>query len=92
MKYAIEFTPTAVKDLKALPKAILKKIDARIASLANNPQPGDVKKLQGSDDLYRIRVGDYRIVYTIEDGKLIIVVVRIGHRKEIYRLLKRFLP
>jgi mRNA interferase RelE/StbE len=89
MRYAIEFTPTAVKDLKALPKAILKKIDARIALLADDPQPKGVKKLQGCEELYRVRVGDYRIVYTMENGKLTIVIVRIGHRKEIYRLLKR---
>ncbi len=53
--------------------------------LAVNPRPKGVKKLSGLDDLYRIRVGDYRIVYQIHDDRLIVLVVRIGHRKDVYR-------
>ena len=54
-------------------------------ALAANPRPKGVKKLSGPDDLYRIRVGDYRIVYQIHDDRLIVLVVRIGHRKDVYR-------
>ena len=54
-------------------------------ALAANPRPRGVKKLTGLDDLYRIRVADYRIVYQIQDDRLIVLVVRIGHRKDVYR-------
>ena len=53
--------------------------------LAKEPRPKGVKKLSGADDLYRIRVGDYRVVYQIRDDRLIVLVVRIGHRKDVYR-------
>mgnify|MGYP001580816136 FL=1 len=54
-------------------------------ALAATPRPKGVKKLTGTDDLYRIRVGDYRIVYQIHDDRLIVLVVRIGHRRDVYR-------
>lgn len=54
-------------------------------ALAGDPRPKGVKKLFGLDDLYRIRVGEYRVVYQIQDNRLIVLVVRIGHRKDVYR-------
>ena len=56
----------------------------KIDTLASNPIPEDSKKLKGKRDLYRIRVGDYRIVYTIENRKLVVLIIKIGHRREIY--------
>ena len=86
MTYRIELAPTAKRDLKKFsPGAVLKRIRDAIDDLANEPRPDGVAKLQGADDLWRIRVGDYRIVYSINDGKLLVLVVRLGHRREIYK-------
>ena len=56
-----------------------------IEALERNARPSGVAKLSGSDDLYRLRVGDYRIVYQIEDAKLIVLIVKVGHRRDVYR-------
>jgi len=85
MIYRIELTRAAVRDLTALPKPLLKRLDAGIQGLAIDPLPPGVKKLKNSDGLYRVRVGDYRIVYQIEQEILTILVVRIGHWREVYR-------
>ena len=87
MRYRIEFTSTALRDLRALPRNVQRRIDARILALADNPRPPGVKKLADTECLYRLRVGDYRVVYQILDDRLIIVVVRLGHRREVYRNL-----
>ncbi len=67
-----------------LPRGEQKRIRTAIDALGTDPRPDGVTKLSGTSDSYRIRVGNYRIVYTIDDGKLTIVVVRIGHRREVY--------
>ena len=84
-RYQIELTSAALRDLKALPKNVLSRVDRRILALADNPRPRGAKKLKGEDDLYRLRVGDYRILYRIEDDVLLIIVVRIRHRRDVYR-------
>ena len=83
MAYTISLTKAAAKDLAAVPKNPLQNIDHTIRSLADNPH-GSIK-LQGSDDLYRIRKGDFRIIYKIEDEALIVTVVRVGNRRDVYR-------
>ena len=84
--YVITINPSALKELSKLPKATVKKAEKAINSLADNPRPLGVKKLKDSiEDLYRIRIGDYRIIYSIEDEIKIIDILRIGHRKDIYR-------
>ena len=84
--YTIFIKPSALKELGKLPKATVKKTEKVISSLSNEPRPTGVKKLKGIDeDLYRIRVGDYRIIYSIGDEIKIIDILKIGHRKEIYR-------
>ena len=83
-KYSIEFKKSAVKELNKIPKKDLKIIVRKIASLENNPRPHDSKKLSGLEK-YRIRHGQYRILYEIFDQLLIINVVKIGNRKDIYR-------
>jgi mRNA interferase RelE/StbE len=83
--YEIVVAPKAKRDLAAPPHNALSKIDPNILSLASNPRPVGSKKLKGLENVFRIRVGDYRIVYQIEDKRLIVLVVRVGHRKDIYK-------
>jgi mRNA interferase RelE/StbE len=83
--YKIFLKKSAVKDLKKLPSKAVKEISISIDKLANQPRPQGCKKLKDSDEnLWRIRVGNYRIVYTIKDKIRIIEVRRIGHRKDSY--------
>ncbi len=89
MAYRIEVTPRALKYLKALPTRERQRMADQIDALGNNPRPQNCKKLKGREDFYRIRVGDYRVVYRIEDDVLLILIVRIGDRKEIYEIIRR---
>lgn len=86
-KYIIEFDRRAVKELKSVPASDQSKICEKINRLTENPRPHGAEKLSGEHNLYRIRQGDYRIVYSIFDQTLKILVVRIGDRKEVYRKL-----
>lgn len=84
-RYKLRIKKSAAKELEAIPrKADRRRIVARIESLADNPRPGGCKKLSGSER-YRIRQGRYRIIYAIEDDALIVYVVKIGDRKNVYR-------
>ena len=86
--YRIEFDRRVKKDFKSIPQQDISRIKASISELSINPHPPGHKKLKGKNyDYFRIRVGHYRVVYTIQDEILIIVVVRVGHRKEIYKNL-----
>ncbi len=85
MAYEIQFTPAAERNLRKLPRHIIPIVERKIDGLATNPRPKGVEKMQGEGNLYRIRSGDYRILYTIEDRKLIVVVVKIGNRRDVYR-------
>jgi len=78
------FTRSAAKELARVPTKDRRRIVTRIGALAANPRPVDAEKLSG-DDKYRIRQGDYRILYEIVDADLIVIVVRIGNRREVYR-------
>lgn len=82
--YEIELSRSALKTLKKMPQNISARIFHKIELLATDPRPAGTKKLVGSDS-YRIRVGDYRVVYNIHDGRLTILIVEVGHRKDIYR-------
>jgi mRNA interferase RelE/StbE len=84
IKYKVEFKSSARNSLAKLPKKIQKRIQGVITVLETNPLPPKAEKLKGRD-AYRIRVSDYRIIYSIENNKLLIAVVAIGHRREIYR-------
>jgi mRNA interferase RelE/StbE len=83
--YGIVFTKQAVKDLERLPEEVRVRIAPVIDLLAEDPRPSGCKKLKGGKNVYRIRVGHYRIIYTLEDDKLLIIIVRIGHRKDVYQ-------
>ena len=93
MAYQIELTPAAVKELTKLAKGnrtLLKKLDHAILALAENPEPANSKQLAGENPpLYRVRIGDYRILYHVDGDVLVVLVVHIGHRKDVYRFLKR---
>ncbi len=89
MAYRIEVTPRARKDLKALPTRERQRVADQIDALKTNPRPQNCKKLKGREDFYRIRVGDYRVVYQVENEVLLILIVRIGDRKEIYEIIRR---
>ena len=80
-EYEIFFRESVWKELKKVPKADLKKILSRIEQLGNDPRPVGCEKLTGQE-LYRIRQGNYRVVYSIQDNKLTVWVVKVGHRKE----------
>jgi mRNA interferase RelE/StbE len=83
--YQIEWKASAVKELRALPKPVVTRIVTAVASLADHPFPSGVVKLVGSDHAYRIRIGDYRVVYTVESVVLLIEIVRVRHRRDAYR-------
>jgi mRNA interferase RelE/StbE len=85
--YKIEWRRSAKKELKKLDKQIIPKILQAVENLADNPYPSNCKKLIGSDSIYRIRVGDYRIIYNVESSLVIVEVIKVGHRREIYRKL-----
>ena len=83
-RYRVEIAPRVAKDLSVLPKVDRLRVQAAIEALAGDPRPPGVKKLVG-EDAYRVRVGDYRIIYEIADAVLVVLVVRVRHRKEVYR-------
>lgn len=85
MPYRIEFTPSAARAFKKLPAAVQGRITPKIDELAANPRPHGVEKLAGHDNRYRIRVGEYRIIYVIGDGARLVTVAVIGHRRDVYR-------
>lgn len=86
MAYAVELRPAAYRDLKALPREVLERVRKKINPLAENPRPQGVEKLSGCEDSYRIRIGDYRILYRIQDAPLFLVIIgRVRHRREAYR-------
>ena len=86
MPYTVSIKPKAEKYLAGLrDQRLYRRLRDAVASLATNPRsPGGIK-LQGGDELYRLRVGEYRIIYQIQDSILVVLVVQIGHRREIYR-------
>jgi len=83
--YKIEFSRSAEKEFISLPKVEQKKIAKKIDKLADHPFPAGHKKLEDGGEIYRIRQGDYRILYSVQEGKLIVLVLKIGHRREVYR-------
>lgn len=83
-KYRIELKISVQKDFESIPKKDLQRIIAAIESLADDPRPPQSRKLSGREQ-YRLRQGNYRILYSIQDDLLIIFVVAVGHRREIYR-------
>jgi mRNA interferase RelE/StbE len=86
-EYSVEFVRSAQKELEKLPARIRDRVFEALKLLSLNPYSEllKVKKLKGAADLFRIRLGEYRVVYEIRDERLVVVVIKIGHRREIYR-------
>ncbi|MGB8915613.1 MAG: type II toxin-antitoxin system RelE/ParE family toxin [Candidatus Sulfotelmatobacter sp.] len=82
--YDVALTASAAKELKKLPGQLVARIVSRLESLTDNPRPPGCKKMQGGDREWRIRIGDYRVVYTIDDAQLLVEVTRIRHRSGVY--------
>ena len=85
MAYRLELKPSAAKSLSKLPRTAQLAIAEVLEGLTENPRPRGVTKLTAEEDLYRLRAGDYRVVYAIWDRVLLVLVVRIAHRREAYR-------
>jgi mRNA interferase RelE/StbE len=83
-RYKVLFSKRAEKDLQKLPATIVERIIPAIISLENNPRPVGSKKLKGYSDLWRIRIGDYRAIYSINDIVLLVDIRAVGNRKDIY--------
>lgn len=84
-KYSIVFSRRAEKDILRLPASAVERIIPEITALEENPRPHGCKKLKGYDDLWRIRIGDYRVIYAIEDIILLVDIREVGNRKDVYK-------
>lgn len=85
MSYQVSITRPALKALAAIDKTQRRRIQAAIDRLADNPRPPGARALRGRSGELRIRVGDYRVIYDVYDDQLLVLVVEVGHRREIYR-------
>ena len=85
MAYSVEFAPSTARDFRKLTREVQHRLARAIDELGANPRPRGAKKLQGEDDIWRIRAGDYRIIYEIQERRLVVMVVRVAHRREAYR-------
>jgi mRNA interferase RelE/StbE len=83
-RYELRIKPSVAKDLRGVPRADVQRILARIEALRDDPRPPGSEKLSGQDR-YRVRQGQYRILYTVADAELIVEVVKVGHRRDVYR-------
>ena len=87
MAYRVEFTRRAEREWKGLSRLVQTRLKARIDSLADESHRPGADKLSGPDNLYRIRVGDYRVIYAVQATGLLVLVIRVGHGREVYRNL-----
>jgi mRNA interferase RelE/StbE len=85
MADALQFKPAALREFEKLPRDIQKRIAVKIAGLRGNLFPGGCKKLSGIPDAWRIRVGDYRVVYQVKRSILLVLVLTVGNRRDVYR-------
>ena len=82
--YAVQLKPSARKELESLPDSVLARVVRKVESLASDPRPAGCKKLKGYKDQWRIRIGDWRVVYIVDDTTKLVSVTRIAHRREVY--------
>ena len=83
--YKIDWKASAAKELKRLDRSVVPRITEAVAHLAEDPFPSGYRKLKGSEYTYRIRVGDYRVVYEVAEGRFALQIIRVRHRKDVYR-------
>ena len=86
--YRIEFAPAAVRQLRSLPAKMKLRIRTWVEALGSDPRPAGCRKLKGADDIYRIRVGDYLILYQVRDDVLIVLVLSVRKRGDVYKKLR----
>jgi len=84
-RYHVTYAKAAARALRRLDRPVQRRLADAIDDLGDDPRPHGTKALQGADGLLRIRVGDYRVVYAVEDDQLVVLVVTLGHRREVYR-------
>ncbi len=85
--YNVDFKPSVHKDFRRLPKSVVERVMKRIEKLKDEPLPHGVEKLEGAERLYRIRVGDYRVVYEVDTQAKEMMILYVRHRREVYRAL-----
>lgn len=85
MPYAISYVPSAARVMRKLDRTVARRLANAIGELASEPRPPGCRQMKGGDGEFRIRVGDYRVVYDVRDEELVVLVLRLGHRREIYR-------
>ena len=85
--YVVRIAPAAKREIKRLSKQNQRRVVAVMQALADNPRPHGYTPVEGFDGLFKVRVGDYRVIFTIEDDELLVVVVRVRHRSDVYRQL-----
>jgi mRNA interferase RelE/StbE len=83
--YTIQFKPLALRQLEKLPRDVQKRLAVKIEALRDDPFPPGCKKMAGLPDMWRIRAGDYRVVYQVHRAILLVLVLTVGHRKDVYR-------
>ena len=88
MTYSLEFRPSVLKSLRRFPKRDLVRLKKKMEGLANNLPSTKITKMKGDNPFYKVRIGNYRIIYEIHENKLLILVVKIGHRKDVYKNIK----
>jgi mRNA interferase RelE/StbE len=86
-RYELRFRPAAAKILRKLPRDVAKRIKTATEALQDDPRPTGATALQGQQGLLRVRVGDYRVVYDVNDDELVVLVIHLGHRREVYRTI-----
>jgi mRNA interferase RelE/StbE len=86
-QYTLELSPAAARQLRKLEGLARKRVLRALSGLADEPRPAGVKALVGVPGALRIRIGDYRVVYEVHDGRLVVLVLAMGHRREVYRTL-----
>lgn len=85
MTYEIRIAPAAVRQMRKLDRQAQRRVQAAIEILADEPRPPGAVKLSGGEGEWRVRTGDYRVIYEIDDGVLLVLVIAVGHRREVYR-------
>ena len=84
-EYGIEWKRSAAKELRQLPKEVVARVLRAVDGLRLNPFPASVRKLSGAEHTYRIREGSYRVIYSVYASRLVVEVIRVGHRRDVYR-------
>jgi mRNA interferase RelE/StbE len=85
--FTVEYDPNALKELAKLDRPIARRILKAVDALSSDPRPSGARSLVGYPDLWRIRIGDYRVIYTIKDAELVVLALRVAHRSSVYRSL-----